>query len=84
MTTYEAEDQVDEDAHLTDDLDVQMINRTRNTAILTCNCHVPVTHWFGTNGLDCGPFEAVTCVCGDEAHGWFTLDLVEFDYVTVH
>lgn len=67
-----------------DDLDVLMINRIDKTAILTCNCQVPVTHWFDWQGFDCEPVDALSCVCGDEQHGWFVLDLSNFDYATVH
>jgi hypothetical protein len=64
--------------------DVVMVNRKQRIAVTTCNCHVPVTHWFDGRGEDCDPVDALYCVCGDEHHGWFMLDLVEFDYVTVH
>ncbi len=82
-------DETDEDAHEEshesfEELDVQMVNRHRRIAVLTCDCQVPVTHWFGHEGKDCEPNDACFCVCGDEAHGWFSLDLSSFDYVTVH
>lgn len=67
-----------------DDVDVLAINRTRRIAILNCDCQIPVTEWFDAEGKDCDPEDAIVCVCGDDAHGWFTVDLEEFKTVTVH
>jgi hypothetical protein len=64
--------------------DVHLINRKQCVAVLTNGYVVPVTHWFGTGGEDCEPDQAVVCVAGDETFGWYTVDLVAFDYVTVH
>lgn len=52
-------------------------------AVLDCNCIVPVTHWFDWQGFDCEPDDAETCVCGDEDHGWFVVELDQLEPVMV-
>jgi hypothetical protein len=74
----------DDIADESDDLDVMAIHYKDAKAVLTCGCHVPVTHWFDWQGFDCEAKDALTCVCGDEEHGWFVLDLGNFDHATVH
>lgn len=69
---------------MNDGLDVIAINRTRGFAILNCDCQIPVTDWFGKDGKDCDPEDAIVCVCGDDAHGWFTVNLETFQTVTLH
>ena len=64
--------------------EVLAINRARRIALLNCDCQVPVTDWFDAKGQDCKPADAIVCVCGDESHGWFTVDLEAFKTVTVH
>jgi len=64
--------------------DIQFINRLQSFAMLDNMCIVPVTHWFDRRGEDCSPQDAVVCVAGSDEHGWFTVDLLEFSYVTVH
>ena len=64
--------------------DVLLVNRSQRTAVLTDNSVVPVTHWFDTRGQDCDPEDAVACVAGAEGAGWFSIDLVQFCYATVH
>lgn len=64
--------------------DIHLINRAQNIAILTNGYVVPVTHWFSHLGEDCPADEAVVCVAGNDVFGWYTVDLVAFDYVTVH
>lgn len=66
------------------DIDVYAIHRLAGIAVLSCNCAVPVTHWFDHNGNDCAATEGDICVCGDEEHGWFIVDVSNFSYVTVH
>jgi hypothetical protein len=69
---------------MNDDLDIVAINRTKRIAILNCDCQIPVTDWFDKNGKDCSPENAIICVCGDDDHGWFTVDLEALKTVTVH
>jgi hypothetical protein len=64
--------------------DVIMIHRLTGTAVLTNNTTVPVTHWFGRDGESCDPMVAVSCVAGSEDAGWFSIDLEQFCYATVH
>lgn len=64
--------------------DILFINRVAEIAVLTDNRVIPVTNWFDTQGEDCGPEAAVVCVAGAENVGWYTVDLVAGDYVTVH
>jgi hypothetical protein len=65
-------------------LDVKAINRAQKLAMLDCGCLVPVTGWFSKEGEDCAPDDAIVCVCGDDSHGWFLVDLAAFEIVTVH
>lgn len=67
-----------------DEPDVVAIDRSGCKALLTCTCLVPVTHWLDRMGENCLPDEAVVCVCGNDDHGWFVVDLEAFEYVTVH
>ena len=69
---------------MTKKLDVLGIHRSQGIALMNCDCHVPVTEWFDATGQDCEPEDAIVCVCGDEDHGWFTVDLEAFQVVTVH
>ncbi len=64
------------------DNDVKAVNRGRAMAMLDCGCFVPITEWFGEDGEDCAPDDAIVCVAGDDDHGWFTIDLVAFPVVT--
>jgi hypothetical protein len=64
--------------------EVSAINRARGIAMLECGCYVPVIEWFSKEGKDCDPDDAIVCVAGDDEHGWFTVDLVAFEIVTVH
>jgi hypothetical protein len=64
--------------------DILFINRVAEIAVLTDNRVIPVVNWFDTKGEDCGPGSAVVRVAGMEGIGWFTVDLLAQDYVTVH
>lgn len=64
--------------------DVLAINRVQRVALTDCGCQIPVTSWFDATGQDCDPADAIVCVCGDDDHGWFTVDLEAFKTVTVH
>ncbi|HEY7822215.1 MAG TPA: hypothetical protein VIG24_05260 [Acidimicrobiia bacterium] len=67
-----------------DSPDVQFISHTGKLAVLSDNTTVPVTHWFGYDGVECEPAQAVSCVAGDDEVGWFAIDLVESNYARVH
>lgn len=66
------------------EVDVTMINRAQGFALLNTGFIVPVTNWFDLSGEDCGPEEAVTCVAGLDAIGWFTIDLDDLQPVVMH
>ena len=64
--------------------EVWQVNMGQGMAYLDDGRVVPITNWFDTDGDDCGPEEAVVCVAGHEDIGWYTIDLRERRYVTVH
>lgn len=64
--------------------EVQSVHRVLRQALLTDGRIVPVTHWFGSDGNDCEPHKAVSCVCGTDETGWFALDLSKFAPAKVH
>lgn len=65
-------------------LDVVAVNYRFQKAVLSDGQQVPVTHWFDRRGSICAPRQAVTCVCGSDATGWFSVDLEGFGPATVH
>jgi hypothetical protein len=69
---------------MNDEIEVQAIHRGNGVALLACGCSVPITDWFGKDGEDCAPKDAIVCVGGDDDHGWFMIDLVALEIVTVH
>jgi hypothetical protein len=66
------------------ELDVIVVNRSLGVAILNNGSHIPVAYWFGTKAEECHPVDAVSCVAGDDNVGWFSIDLIKFQYATVH
>lgn len=62
------------------DLEVDMIHRSRQVAILSDGQEIAVTHWWnedGTNADD--PTEAVSCTCGPDFDGmWYAVNLRSF------
>jgi hypothetical protein len=66
------------------EVSVYAVNRLLNNALLTNNRIVPVTNWYGSNGEECDPYLAVTCVCGADETGWFAVDLQNFALAKVH
>lgn len=64
--------------------DVMAIHRIQQIAILDNLTVVPVTHWFNRRGDECESKDAVVCVCGADEVGWYTIDLVNFDYIQHH
>ena len=66
------------------ELDVLLINRIDQVAVLTNGAQVPVTHWFDLKGEICIPDQAVSCVAGSDETKWFAVDLQNFEYATVH
>lgn len=67
-----------------EDVDVLFINRSQNIAVLSNNAAVPVTHWFDGMAEVCDPIHAVACVAGSDEQGWFSIDLLAFEYAKVH
>jgi hypothetical protein len=57
---------------------IELVNRTRAQAVSSTGVVYPVTNWFGDDGDDCEPNDAVVCVAGSEALGWLTIDLRDF------
>ena len=63
---------------------VHAVHFLMKQAILTDNRIIPVTNWFGSDGQECDPRMAVTCVAGCEDAGWYAIDLRQFGLATVH
>ena len=64
--------------------DVMAVHRGQRVALMDCGCQIPVTDWYDNKGNDCEPKDAIVCACGDDDHGWFTVDLQALKTVTVH
>lgn len=64
--------------------DVALIHRVKRIAVLTDGRSVPITHFFNRKGEECKGADAVVAVAGSEEVGWYTIDLVEFEYVRMH
>lgn len=64
--------------------DVIAVNREAAVALLDDGTTVPVTHWFGSDGEDSVPADALSCVAGDEINGWWSIDLQHYEEATVH
>lgn len=58
--------------------DVIAVNRKRRVAMLENGDLIEVTHWLDCEGEFCDADEAVVCVAGSEALGWWTIDLSHF------
>jgi hypothetical protein len=71
---------------MTDDgeLDVFGINRVQHIALLSNDALVPIVEWVGRDGEPCSPWDAVSCVCGSDEFGWFSVDLSAYPTMTVH
>ena len=64
--------------------DVSAISRRSHIAILDSGVVVPITNWLDGGGNECAPADAVACVAGADAVGWFVVDLAKFDAVAVN
>ena len=66
---------------------VVVVNRKLGVAIMDDNEALQVTCWIGIDGKECDPMEAVVCVSGPSTFeggiGFYTIDLRQFDGVTV-
>lgn len=61
---------------------VQAINRTQRSALLDTGEIVEITAFFDSDGDDCAPDDAISCIAraGDN---WLAIDLADFDAVPV-
>lgn len=55
-----------------------------NVVVMSDGTEIPITNYFDEWGEECEPDDAVTCVAGSDSYGWITIDLTEFEQITVH
>jgi hypothetical protein len=62
---------------MADDWEVEAVNRRRAIAVTRDGTRAPIIKWFGADGYECEPDEAVVCVAeyGDK---FITVDLRKF------
>lgn len=65
-------------------LNVMALNYKSRQALLSDNRLVPITHWYDPDGDECEIDEAVSCVCGSDETGWFSVLLNEFEFQRMH
>ncbi|GAA6176929.1 hypothetical protein [Sulfitobacter pacificus] len=67
-------------------LTVHTFHRSGAFALLDDGSQIPITNWIGADGNDCGGFDhPVSFVAGPDVNGdWHSVDIDEFDPVTVH
>lgn len=68
----------------TDFREVIAINRSKQLAMLADFVLIPVAHWLDIDGEYCDPDDAVVCVAGNEALGWWVVDLSDFEDKVLH
>lgn len=56
----------------------------RNVVVLNDGTELPITNYFDIYGEECPPDQAVSCVAGTDDFGWLSIDLTEFEKITVH
>ena len=54
------------------------VNRHLGIAMLRHETPLPIINWSDADGAECLPDNAVTCVAGDDAHGWWAIDLTAY------
>lgn len=68
---------------MSDDREVQLINRQLEIAVLTNGQIIPITNWLDEDG-DCDKAFAVTCVCGPCFSGkWYSVNLQYYENARV-
>lgn len=63
---------------MTPDLHVVAVNRGRQVALLEDGTVIPVTLWFDQDSEECLPSDAMVCIAGSEALGFWVIDLEDF------
>jgi hypothetical protein len=64
-------------------IDVEAINCGRKEALLTSGDVVAITD-FLLSGEKCDPEIADMIICGDDDHGWFCVELADYEYGNFH
>lgn len=70
---------------MSDAPDVVAVNLEMRRALLSTGSVVPVTDMFDADGDETEELSEVRIfVCGEEASGWFTCDMREFEWRRMH
>jgi hypothetical protein len=64
--------------------DVIGVNLDKGNVYLEGGKMVPIVHFFDEMGDDCEPTEAVSIVAGDDAIGWYSMDLNKKSSARMH
>jgi len=56
-------------------MEVELVNLTQNYVMFTNGVSVPITDYFDSDGDECEPDRATVCVAGDDAVGWFSIEI---------
>lgn len=54
---------------------VELLNLTQNYAVFAGGLTLPITDYFDAAGDNCEAIEAIVCIAGDDAHGWYTIEI---------
>lgn len=60
-------------------IDVDAVSRQLGLALLTNDKICTVCNWLDLWGEECDPWEAVACVVDGEEHGFYQVNLKQFD-----
>lgn len=62
------------------ELIVEAVHKVLCHAILSNDEVIPITHWLDSEGAECDPYDALTCVAGPSSAGdWFLVELDQYE-----
>ncbi len=65
-------------------MDIEAVNRAMEIAIRSDGKNVKIHRWLDVSGDECDPDEALCCVAGSDADGWWSIDLTKFNEAEIH
>jgi len=67
-------------------LDVEAFHRESQTVLFSNGTTAPITNWFDSDGVECGPFDQpATAIAGPDGDGsWYWFKLSDFEPKRMH
>lgn len=59
------------------DLDVDRISLDGRFVVMSDGAILPISNFYDDDGDECEPVDAVVCVAGTDAAGWYTIEIFE-------